>query len=297
MGAQEISGAEMTLRDVLRAQGLVGGKLKKAFGAGKIFLGGIPTSDGGRLVDPDAVEFRENAPRLTPGRDLVIVHKDIHLAVVWKPAGLLSVPAGKAGGHKSVIGAAKTILGQALPVHRLDEETSGLMMVARTRMAQISLKEQLEAHDVERGYLAIVSGKMRTGSFTKDTVLVRNRGDRLRGSRPQDEEEEVQEGKRAITHFKVLATLGGRATLIGARLETGRTHQVRIHLAETRHPVLGDMLYANARARNAAPRLALHAALLGFTHPQTGKAMRFEAPLADDLEQLRRFLIRGPHRD
>ena len=278
----------MRLSQHLQTLGLSASEARKAMSTGKVFLHGVPTSDGGRDIDPDAVSYRPNAPRLVPGRDLAIVHKDKDLVVVWKPAGMLSVVARKAGGHLNVVGLIKKLTGSGLAVHRLDEQTSGLMMVARTPDAQESLKAQLEVHSVTRRYLALCAGKTPNEPWTEDSHLVRNRGDGRRGSAkgapPQD-------SRHAITHFETIEPVGSRVSLVGASLETGRTHQVRIHLSERRHAILGDPLYAPAGITQAAPRLTLHACMLGIDHPRTGARMTFEAPLADDIEQLRRHLI------
>jgi 23S rRNA pseudouridine1911/1915/1917 synthase len=278
----------MRLSHHLKALGLSAAEAKKAMSTGKVFLDGIPTSDGGREVDEERVELRPNARRLVPGRDLVMVHRDKDLVIVWKPAGMLSVAARKEGGHKNVVGLVRKLTGSGLAVHRLDEPTSGLMMVAQNRNAQDALKAQLEVHSVERRYIAIAAGRPKRERWTAESHLVRNRGDGRRGS---CRGEPPEEARHAITHLERLALAGPRACLFAARLETGRTHQVRIHLSEARHPILGDPLYAPAGVTRAAPRLALHAATLGLEHPRTGVSMCFEAPLADDLEQLRRQLL------
>ena len=278
----------MRLSQHLRTLGLTNSQVKQALSTGKVAYRGIPTSDGGREINPDWVHYQVDAPRLTPGRDVALVHRDEDLAVVWKPAGLLSVPARKEGGHKSVMGVVRRILGSAHVVHRIDEHTSGLLLVALNEHSQKHLKDQLFEHTVERRYLSLVHGQPERERWTVENELIRDRGDGLRGSRRSEEQ---PDGKRALTHFQALERLGRNAALVEATLETGRTHQVRIHLAESRHPVLGDPLYAHPRARQAAPRLALHAAVLEFTHPRTRARLRFEAPLADDLERLRRTLL------
>jgi RluA family pseudouridine synthase len=278
----------MRLTQHLRDLGLTNSQLKQALATGKVAYRGVPTADGGREIDPDEIRYQPNAPRLKPGRDVVLIHRDDDLAVVWKPAGLLSVPARKEGGHKSVMGVVRRILGSALVVHRLDEHTSGLLLVALNEHSQKHLKDQLYEHTVERRYLALVHGQPQRERWTVESELIRDRGDGLRGSRNSEEQ---PAGKRALTHFQALERLGRNAALVEASLETGRTHQVRIHLAESRYPVLGDPLYSHPRARQAAPRLALHAAVLEFTHPATRARRRFVAPLADDLERLRRSLL------
>jgi 23S rRNA pseudouridine1911/1915/1917 synthase len=184
------------------------------------------------------------------------------------------------------VGLAGRILGEAHIVHRLDEHTSGLLLVARTLAAQTALKALLEVHAVDRRYLAIVAGSAPEGERRVSSVLRRDRGDGLRGSDPEGEE-----GKPAVTYFQLRERLGPRYSLVEARLETGRTHQVRIHLAEQGLPLLGDPLYAPAGVARLWPRQALHAWSLAFRHPFTRQELRFEAPLADDLEQLRRRIL------
>ncbi len=268
----------MRLLDVLKDRGLSNRDARQALERGKVSLLGIPTSDPVREVDPAVVVVRPDAPRLTPGRDLVVVHRDDHLAVLWKPAGMLSVPAPRRAG--SALGTASQLLGEVLAVHRIDEETSGLLLVARSLGAQGSLKDLFERHAVERRYLAIVSGSFR-GERTFRSRLVRDRGDGLRGSGDDPS------GREAITHVRLVEPLE-RASVVEATLETGRTHQVRIHLAEAGHPLLGEPLYASTSIRGRAPRLALHSAVIGFVHPVTGQPVRFETLLPDDLEALRR---------
>lgn len=292
------------LSDVLRERGLTTGDAKRALESGKVLLRGVPTADGGRDVDSKQVDLRLEAPKLRPGRDIVILYKDDWLAVVWKPAGMLSVAAGRPGGGVHLLGAARRLLGEALPVHRLDEHTSGLMMVARTDAAQQALKDLLEDHRIERRYLALVHGHFPRSEQVVKTMLVRDRGDGLRGSvRPprgwQGLRKRLPPGfvpdasgaRESTTRFKLVEHVGPTASLVEARLETGRTHQVRIHLSELGYPVLGEALYAGRPVARLAPRVALHAAYLSFKHPGTGKTLSVEAPLADDLELLRRGLL------
>ncbi len=235
-------------------------------------------------MDAAAVRVDPRAPRIQVGRDPVSLFHDPHLAVIWKPSGLLSVAApGRRDSH--VLAAVARWFGSSYPVHRLDEETSGLMMVALTEKCQTALKAAFEAHEVQRQYLAMVRAGFPMEK-TVSTTLVRDRGDGKRGSGP--------DGKPATTHFRRLEEWRG-GTLVRATLETGRTHQVRIHLSEGGFPIWGDELYGGRQAMRYAPRLALHAFRLAFRHPVTGKPMAFASPLADDLERLRRD--RGGHPD
>ena len=279
----------MRLSDHLKHLGLSSADAKRAMRSGRVRLHGIPTADAGREVQPFQIEVLPEGPKLTPGRDLVLVHRDEHFVVVWKPAGMLSVQAGKAGGHLNVVSLVRKLTGgDAYPVHRLDQDTSGLMMVARTVSAQTTLKAQLEVHSVERAYVALVMGRPPSARWVVSNHLVEDRGDGLRGSIAPPI---PPFAKRAKTTFSSLERVGKRANLVEARLETGRTHQVRIHLSEAGLPILGDTRYGAPAAQRLAPRLALHAAVLGIDHPTTGERLRFTCGLPDDIEQVRRGLV------
>ena len=179
---------------------------------------------------------------------------------------------------------------QVIPVHRLDRETSGLMVFARTVAAERSLVEQFREHSINRAYSAVVPREIAEQTF--ESFLVRDRGDGKRGSTSDPEL-----GQHAVTHVRPIEFVNGH-TLIECRLETGRTHQIRIHLSEAGHPVCGDKVYRGAFGhkpmvdRSGAPRLALHAAKLGFEHPLTGDALHFDTrlprDLSDFLQQLRK---------
>jgi 23S rRNA pseudouridine1911/1915/1917 synthase len=167
-------------------------------------------------------------------------------------------------------------------VHRLDRETSGLVVFARTAEAERRLGAQFRAHTVDRRYLAVVRGRAAPGRI--ESNLVRDRGDGRRGSTA-----EPGAGKRAVTHVDVVEDLGD-FTLVSCRLETGRTHQVRIHLGESGNPLCGERVYdrplhgrPTVPDTSGAPRVALHAALLGFDHPHTGRRMSWTSPLPADL--------------
>ena len=176
------------------------------------------------------------------------------------------------------------------PVHRLDRDTSGLMVFARAVKAERGLVSQFSKHSITRCYQAIVAGRI--DSTTIDTVLIRDRGDGRRGSSAAEHE---GSGKRAITHVRTIESLG-EFTLVECRLETGRTHQIRIHLSEKGHPVCGDKVYAAkkfARSKSdgsGAPRLALHACELGFAHPISQETMHFTWPFPEDLAVFLRVL-------
>jgi 23S rRNA pseudouridine1911/1915/1917 synthase len=286
----------MRLIDHLKSLGLGNKDAREALSTGKVWLRGAPVGDPGREVDPAEIRVRPESPRIQMGRDPVVLFHDRELLVVVKPSGMLSVPAPGREEEPNVLSVLGRRFGSVYPVHRLDEETSGLMMVALRPESQEALKAQLEEHRVERRYLALVRGGFgREGTIC--TAMIRDRGDGLRGSMPDTRRwlrpgegvprEAPPRGARwAVTHLRCVETTPALA-IVEARLETGRTHQVRIHLAETGHPVLGDGLYGPERVRRdrRGGRLALHAWQLRFTHPTTRVEMAFEAPLADDLDQ------------
>jgi 23S rRNA pseudouridine1911/1915/1917 synthase len=167
-------------------------------------------------------------------------------------------------------------------VHRLDKETSGLVVFARTAEAEGHLSRQFRAHTIDRRYQALVRGRVSPGTI--ESILVRDRGDGRRGSG-------IGPGQKAITHVRVLEKLGD-FTLVECRLETGRTHQVRIHLGEANTPLCGERVYdrplhgAPLPDGSGAKRVMLHAARLGFDHPTTGKRLAWEAPLPQDMADL-----------
>jgi 23S rRNA pseudouridine1911/1915/1917 synthase len=167
------------------------------------------------------------------------------------------------------------------PVHRIDKETSGLVVFALTPLAERRLDGQFRQHSVERRYLALVRGQARSERI--ESKLARDRGDGRRGSGAN--------GQRAVTHVRVVERLGD-FTLVECRLETGRTHQVRIHLGERGTPLCGERIYDRPLHGRPLPdasgaqRIMLHAACLAFEHPATGKTLRFESPLPQDFDQL-----------
>ena len=243
---------------------------------------------------PPATE-PEARPQAIP---LEIVYEDDDLIVVDKPAGLVVHPA--AGNPDNTLvnallhhckGKLSGIGGVARPgiVHRIDKDTSGLMVVAKNDAAHAGLAKQFAEHSIERAYCAVVVGHPQVLSGTIAGRI--GRSDRNRKKMAVLREDSAR-GKRAVTHYKVLKLLENCA-LVECRLETGRTHQVRVHMASIGHPLAGDPLYgrSNAKLRPILNRLnfkrqALHAAILGFKHPVSGKSMRFESQIPPDMREL-----------
>jgi len=221
---------------------------------------------------------------------LTVVYEDDAVAVVDKPPGLVTHPA--PGNWEGTLVHAllhhlkglSGIGGRERPgiVHRLDKGTSGLLIVAKTDQAHARLSAAFKTHELDRRYRAIVRGVPRPRHGTIDLALGRDRGDRKRVSARTDRP------RRAVTHYRVLEAFGDRAALVELKLETGRTHQIRVHLAHLGHPVLGDTVYGGRGAKQVdgveAPRPMLHAGHLRIDHPVTGERMRFDAePPADFL--------------
>jgi 23S rRNA pseudouridine1911/1915/1917 synthase len=261
---------------------------------GRVDLDGQRCDEPGRMVEPDApVTFDPNRPkrRRVVGKEaLRVLHEDRHLLIVDKPAGVLSVPV---EGEEDALsrrvarylairhGVERPFVGI---VHRLDKDTSGALVFARSPEAQQALKDLFHDHDIERQYLAVVEGTVRQpgGTIRLDLVTdddaLRRRVARWPG-----------EGQRAVTHYRVIERFGRVATLLACWLETGRTHQIRLHLAEIGHPVVGDARYRpknQPKTKARFSRQALHAQTLGFRHPMTGQEVRVEAPLPADLSAL-----------
>jgi 23S rRNA pseudouridine1911/1915/1917 synthase len=226
--------------------------------------------------------------------DLDVVFEDAHLLVINKPAGLVVHPAaGNPDGTllNGLLHHCRSL--QQIPragiVHRLDKETSGLLVVAKTLQAQHALVAQLQARTVKREYLAIVQGEMIAGGIV-DAPIARHPVNRLRMS--------VHEtGKEALTHYRIEQRYRAH-TLLRVRLETGRTHQIRVHMQHIRHPLLGDPLYGGrlklpsgvsdqlAAVLKGFRRQALHATRLELRHPETAQPLAWEAPVPADMQQL-----------
>ena len=270
--------------------------------AGKVRLDGrVPRSKdkvlGGEQVHievellPEVTLTAETAP-------VDVVYEDKALRVINKPAGLVVHPGAGNPAHtlqNMLLGLDPklALVPRAGLIHRLDKDTSGLMVVARTLEAHTALTELLAGHEIQRRYIAVCTGVM-TGGRTVDEPIGRHRTARIKMQVRGD-------GREAVTHFRVLQRFRGH-TQVQAQLETGRTHQIRVHLAHIGYPVAGDPVYGTRKryppgstpelraALDGFRRQALHAAELEFAHPVSGKPLSFTAPLPDDLQGLLRVL-------
>ena len=250
---------------------------------GRVAVDGAAQAKAGFRLKPGmavAVEVPEAAPVTVEAEDidLDIVYQDDDLAVVFKPSGMVVHPA--AGNESGTLVNAllakldnlSGIGGERRPgiVHRIDKDTSGLLLVAKNDFSHVALSEQIKAHTVQRAYRAIVIGSLRDDAGTVEGPIGRHPVDRKRMAI-------VPNGREAATHWTVLERLRG-ATLIEARLTTGRTHQIRVHMASIGHPVLGDPVYGPKKSPYPVRGgQLLHAFRLGFVHPRTGRSLLFEA--------------------
>lgn len=299
-----------------------------------IAAGALARADGTPLADPKARleqggELVLRVPRPRPSAvaaediPLDIVYEDPHLIVLNKPAGLVVHPAPGAPDGTLVnallhhcAATLSGVGGRIRPgiVHRIDKDTSGLLVVAKDDVAHQGLAAQFKAHDLERRYLAVVRGAPDPadprlnglagiawepgGVLRIEGAIGRHPGDRKRMAVLS------RDGRRAVTRARVLERFGAKpdAALVECRLETGRTHQIRVHLTFAGHPLIGDSVYGRRTGVEADfPRQALHAASLGFVHPVTGERLRFEAPPPEDfaalLERLRRIGVTQTFKD
>ncbi|MET0287403.1 MAG: RluA family pseudouridine synthase [Polyangiales bacterium] len=291
-------------------QGLSWNKARELCSSGRVKVNGRPVTDPTTRVQPgDQVSFDRTAPRqrngVLPAERLV--HVDGDVVVVEKPAGLMSVPfedekdtliditraavraQQKRSGYDPELGI----------VHRIDIDTTGLLVFTRNLNAKRFLQQQFRAHTVHRRYLALVHGNIIGRTF--DSILVRDRGDGLRGSwgvfrAPKGKPPE--DAQRAVTHVRVLERFQEGATLVECALETGRQHQIRIHLSEAGCPLLGERVYIRdyKGPRIEAERPMLHAAELGFIHPRTERELSFRSEPPKDFAALLASLTpkRGP---
>ena len=270
-------------------------RTRAAIRTGKVTVNGARETDIGAPVPAGAtlrLDMAAPDPRRTEPLGVKLVFRDRSILVIDKPAGLLSTPAPGREDETALHAAHRLLKGPARPkvVHRIDQDTSGLLVFARNVPAARALRAMLDAHEVRRIYRAVVHGRPEQPEGLVSSMLVRDAGHGRRGSRPgslkvrslrsPDPGPMPGSGKLAITRYEVKATTGERSAL-EVRLRTGRTHQIRIHLAELGCPLVGERVYA--RRDGAEHRQALHAGVLAFKHPLTGDPLHFESPWPDDL--------------
>lgn len=308
--------ADKTVAAALRqfCSGQSWAQVRRLIEARRVSINSLLTlDDSRRLQAGDQVTLvARPLPPPPDDRDVALRHIDEDILVVEKPAGMVSLrhiaeakrPAEWRRRQTSLDEVLLRVISQrdghdrdlsTLPpklrrqhlrsVHRIDRDTSGLLVFARTLASEKALVEQFAKHTIKRTYLTVVSGRPNPGELR--SRLIRDRGDGRRGSTGSE-----TDGKLAVTHVREVQPIGDSFSLVLCQLETGRTHQIRIHLAEAGHPVCGDAIYrgrigsSEIEDTSASPRLALHASELAFVHPISGETIAFEAPLPHDLKGL-----------
>ena len=266
---------------------------------GQVVSGGKPLAKNARLTGGETIqvtlpdpEASEAVPQNIP---LDVVYEDADVIVVNKPKGLVVHPA---PGHPdgTLVNALLYHCGDSLSgiggelrpgiVHRIDRDTSGLIIAAKNDDAHQKLSAQLQDHTLARTYACIVVGNLHQDSGTVDAPIGRSPGDRKKMA-------VVPDGRRAVTHWEVVARYGGH-TLVRCRLETGRTHQIRVHMAYIGHPILGDTVYGAKKAVPGLQGQCLHAVGLRFLHPRTGELVELHCPLPESfLRQLEKLEARS----
>lgn len=280
-------------------------RLKDWIKDGRLTIQGKPGKPKDRVVGGETLilqaELAVETPALPQDIPLNVVYEDEHLLVIDKPAGLVVHPgAGNPDGtlmnallhHHADL----NLLPRAGIVHRIDKDTSGLLVVAKTLPAHTDLTAQLADKTVYREYEAITSGVM-TGGGTVDAPIDRHPTDRTRMTVVQRRHDDDTRGRDAVSHYRVLARFRGH-THVRVQLETGRTHQIRVHMLHIGYPLVGDPVYGGRsrlpkgaspeliKAVQQFPRQALHARRLGLVHPATGEEMSWESPLPEDMREL-----------
>lgn len=259
---------------------------------GMVTRNGVPGKKNDRLNVGDRVEY--TIPEAKPvdivptEMPLDIVYEDDDLLVINKPKGLVVHPA---AGHAddTLVNGLLYALGDDLSgingelrpgiVHRIDKDTSGLLVAAKNDFAHLALSAQLADHTMARTYEAVVCGNLREDSGTVDAPIGRHPTDRKRMAVTQ------KNARRAVTHWSVIARYNGY-THIRCELETGRTHQIRVHMAHIGHPLLGDLVYGHKRPEKGLSGQCLHARALRFLHPRTGELVTFSCPLPDYFQDV-----------
>ena len=266
--------------------------VQKLLKSGDVEADGVKVKPSYRVSAGEVVELEVQAPSepeiLAQDMDLDIVYEDEDVILINKPKGMVVHPA--AGHYEGTLvnglmahckDQLSGINGMLRPgiVHRIDKDTTGILIVCKNDKAHQSIAAQLKEHSITRRYQAIVCGVIREEEGTVDAPIGRHPTDRKKMCVNE------KNGRHAVTHYRVLRRFANY-TYIECRLETGRTHQIRVHMASLHHPILGDAVYGPARCPFHLEGQTLHAGVLGFVHPRTGQYMEFTAPLPEYFKQL-----------
>lgn len=266
-------------------------RVQKLIDDGMVTINGNVAKSSAKVNEGEvlSVEIPELKPlEIVPEEiPLNILYDDDDIIVIDKPKGMVVHPAN--GNYTgTLVNAIMSKFGDNLSgingvirpgiVHRIDKDTSGVLVIAKNDKAHLKLAEQLKEHSMTRVYVAVVRGKLKEKVGTIDAPIGRNPKDRKKMG-------VVANGKRAVTHYKVIKELDD-CSVIEVRLETGRTHQIRVHMSYIGHPLLGDSVYSNGKNKYGFVGQALHAKILGFIHPSTGEYMEFSSNLPEEFEKL-----------
>jgi len=266
-------------------------RVQKLIDDGMVTINGNVAKSSAKVNEGEvlSVEIPELKPlEIVPEEiPLNILYDDDDVIVIDKPKGMVVHPAN--GNYTgTLVNVIMSKFGDNLSgingvirpgiVHRIDKDTSGVLVIAKNDKAHLKLAEQLKEHSMTRVYVAVVRGKLKEKVGTIDAPIGRNPKDRKKMG-------VVANGKRAVTHYKVIKELDD-CSVIEVRLETGRTHQIRVHMSYIGHPLLGDSVYSNGKNKYGFVGQALHAKILGFIHPSTGEYMEFSSNLPEEFEKL-----------
>lgn len=266
--------------------------IQKLIEDGLVSVGGKAVKSNYKLKESDKVTINIPEPQILDVKaediDISILYEDDDIIVVDKPKGMVVHPA--AGNYSgTLVNALMNYCGDRLSdingvirpgiVHRIDKDTSGVIVVAKTNKAHEVLSEKLKVHDIKRIYICVAEGVIHEEAGKIDAPISRHHDERKKMA------VNPEHGRRAVTHFKVLERFKN-ATYLEVKLETGRTHQIRVHMSFIGHPLIGDPVYGRKKQKYNLDGQALHARLLGFEHPVTGKYMEFESTMPEYFKNL-----------
>ncbi len=260
---------------------------------GNILVNGNPVKPSYKVQENDQIQIKQEEPKeiniQAQNIPITVLYEDEDLIVVNKPKGMVVHPAnGNPDGTlvNAIMAICKDSLsgigGEIRPgiVHRLDKNTSGVIIIAKNDATHIALSNMLKEHKIEKTYIALVRGIVKENEATINMPIARSNIDRKKMA-------VAREGKEAITHFKVLERFHKEGvTLLEIKIETGRTHQIRVHLSHIGYPIVGDDVYSNGKNQWGIQGQCLHAKSIEFKHPKTGKKMHIEAPLPEYLQEI-----------
>ena len=288
---KELNGLRLDKAICMKDERLSRSMVQKMLESGNILVNGKNPKSSYKLVENDIVEITYEKPKETclkaENIPLDIIYQDDDFLIVNKQKGLVVHP-GNGNPDGTLVNAIMAVCKDSLSgiggeirpgiVHRIDKDTSGLLIIAKNDFAHINISEQIKNHEVKKTYIALVRGVVKENNATIDMPIARSKNDRVKMAVTKD-------GKSAITHFKVLKRYNGY-TLLELNIETGRTHQIRVHMAQIGYPLVGDSVYSNGKNPFGVEGQMLHSSQLEFIHPRTCKKVKFEAELPEYFKEV-----------